>query len=421
MSAQNMYKGKKILILGNSTSTIDIINIAKKYGAKTIAVDYSNNQELIKNADEYYCISTADLEALEQLAIKEKVDGVMAGVSEFNIEQAILLSERIHTPFYATHEQWRILSNKELFKNLCQRYGIPVVDEYEINNDFLNQNIKYPVIIKPVDSSGGRGISVCNDLNDLKEGYKKALECSKSKKVVLEKYMTGEEVVIYYTLQDGYISLSAMCDRYTVKQMGVAHLPSAYIFPSKYLKNYMEYDDGNVKRMFKGLGMKNGLLFMQAFIDEGRVRFYEMGYRIAGPQVQNIISAVNGVDALEMLVHHSLSGKMKGWDLEKDDTPLFEKYACILSPILKPGKIKNIVGLDKVSEIDGVTRIVAVNNVGDIVGSVGTLRQLLTRIYLVADTIEELKNKIDQIQKTLKVFDENDDSMLLDSFDTTIL
>ena len=72
--------------------------------------------------------------------------------------------------------------------------------------------------------------------------------------------MTGDEVVIYYTLQDGYISLSAMCDRYTIKQPGVAPLPSAYVFPSKYLSEYQKYDDENVKKMFKALEMKNGFL-----------------------------------------------------------------------------------------------------------------------------------------------------------------
>lgn len=418
-------KSKKILVLGNNVSSIEIIKIAKSLGAITIAADNLSNSDFKKYADISWNVSTSDLDSLEKLAREEGVTSVFAGASEFNIEQALLLSERLNTPFYATYEQWNILSNKESFKNLCRKYNAPVVEEYDFSNGLPKnvESLKYPIIIKPVDASGGTGISVCKNYDELLLGYKHALEHSKSKHVIVERYMTGDEVVIYYTLQDGYISLSAMCDRYTIKQQGVAPLPSAYIFPSKYLSEYKKYDDGNVKNMFKSLDMKNGFLFIQSFIEDGRVRFYEMGYRIAGAQGQNIISAVNGVDALEMLVRFSLTGKMSGYDLKTQDTANFKKYACKLTPVLKKGKITKIYGLNKIEAIDGVSKIVPVNNIGDVIDddAIGTLKQLLTRIYLVADTLEELKEKINKIQDLLIVYDENGEDMILEKFDTNIL
>lgn len=359
------------------------------------------------------------------MARRENVTAVFAGASEFNIEQALLLSERLGTRFYATWKQWKLLSNKRSFKDLCKKYCIPVVEEYDFSHE-IPKNLdllKFPLIIKPVDASAGIGISVCKNIEELIIGYKHAIECSKSKNVIVERYMTGDEVVIYYTLQDGYISLSAMCDRYTIKQPGVAPLPSAYVFPSKYLSEYQKYDDENVKKMFKALEMKNGFLFIQSFIENNRIRFYEMGYRIAGAQGQNIISAVNGVNALEMLVGFALTGKMRGYDLKTQDTANFNKYACKLTPVLKKGKITKIYGLDKIEAIDGVSKIVAVNNIGDVIddNAVGTLKQLLTRIYLVADTLDELKNKINKIQDLLKVIDENGNDMILEKFNTEIL
>ena len=413
------------MILGNAISSIEIIKIAKSLGAITIATDNIPNSEFKKYADIAYDISTSDLEALEQMAKEEGVTAVFAGASEFNIEQALILSNRLKTPFYATYEQWKLLSNKRTFKDLCRNYNIPVVDEYDFSKGIPidRDSLQYPIIIKPVDGTAGRGISVCNNINELERGYEYALEYSKSKKIIAERYMKGEEVVIYYTLQDGYISLSAMCDRYTIKQPGVAPLPSAYIFPSKHLKEYQKYDDKNVKEMFKSLNMKNGFLFIQSFVEDGRVRFYEMGYRIAGAQGQNIISAVNGVDALEMLVRFALTGKMSGYNLKTQDTANFKKFACKLTPVLKKGKISRICGLDEVEKMSCVTKVVPVNKVGNIIDDemVGTLKQLLTRIYLIADTLEELKEKIDEIQKNLIVYDENGENMILEKFNTNIL
>lgn len=418
-------KTKKLLVLGDNVSSVEIIQMAKNLGAVTVAADNLPNSNFKKYADISWNISTSDLDSLEKMAKQEGVTAVFAGASEFNIEQALLLSERLKTPFYATYKQWRLLSNKRSFKDLCKFYNIPVVDEYDFSKGVPNNknSFKYPIIIKPVDGTAGLGISVCKNYDELLLGYKHALTYSKSKHVIVERYMTGDEVVIYYTLQDGYISLSAMCDRYTIKQPGVAPLPSAYVFPSKHLKEYQKYDDENVKKMFSDLKMKNGFLFVQSFIEDGRVRFYEMGYRIAGAQGQNIISAVNGVNALEMLVRFSLTGKMSGYDLKTQDTANFKKYACKLTPILKKGKISKIYGLDKIEAIDGVSKIVSVNNVGDVIdeSAIGTLRQLLTRIYLVADTLDELKSKINKIQETLVVYDENGEDMILEKFDTNIL
>lgn len=420
MKDNSIYKGKKLLVLGNSVSSCEIIEIAKKLGAYTIATDYLEESEFKKIADKSYSISTADIEGLEKMAREEHVDGVLAGASEFNIDCAIKLSEKLELPFYTTRLQWDTLSNKETFKNLCRKYQVPVVEEYDFSAGWELADldkIQYPVIIKPVDSCAGMGISVCNDENELREGYEEALLYSKSKRVIVERYMTGKEVVIYYTLQDGYISLSAMCDRYTYKQPGVAPLPTAYIFPSKHLETFQKYDDENVKRMFKSLDMKNGFLFLQAFVEDGRVRIYEMGYRIAGAQGQNIISAVNGVDALEMLVRFSLSGKMEGWDLRTEDNPNFTKWACKLTPILRTGKIAKIIGLEDIKKIPGINKVVPVHSEGDEIEDIGTLKQLLARVFFTAETLEELKEKINKIQETLSVVDENGDEMIMSSFD----
>jgi len=411
------FSGKKLLVMGDSASSIEILQIAKELGASTIAVDYLEDSAFKRAADKSYNISTADIDALAEMARAEGVTGVLTGASEFNIDKAIDLCQRLGLPFYATREQWDLLSNKDTFKKLCRTFDVPVVDEYQ-DAPGLEKTVRYPVIIKPVDGCGGAGISVCHNEEEFLHGRQVALDHSASKQLIIERFMTGDEVVLYYTLQDGYISLSAMCDRYTLKQNGVAALPTVYYYPSKYLENFMRYDDANIRRMFESLGMKDGFLFIQAFVEDGRIRIYEMGYRIAGAQGHKPIAAVNGVNPLIMLVRHALGGGMSGWDLKTEDNPCFCKPACKLTPILKEGTIARIEGLDEIRSIPGVTDIMPVHKVGDRIEGIGTLKQLLNRIYFVADSKEDMIRKIDLIQSKLKVYDEQGNDMLMPGFDT---
>ena len=112
-------------------------------------------------------MSTADIEKLSEKVKKENVDGVIAGVHEFCIRKGIELCEQTGIESWCTLEQWDNCSNKKLFKEQCQSYGIDVAKTYKLNDD-----INYPVIVKPADSDGSRGFSICNNYEELEKGDK---------------------------------------------------------------------------------------------------------------------------------------------------------------------------------------------------------------------------------------------------------
>jgi len=422
MNVQNQYNSKRLLMLGNNNSSCEIIEIAKRLGAYTVATDNIPDSPVKKIADKSYSISTADIDNLVNLAKSEKIDCVMAGASDFNIEKALTVSEILGLSFYVNREQWEITSNKDSFKEICRKFNISVIDEFHLDGEFNKndlQKIDYPVIIKPVDSSASRGISVCKNENELRGAYEKALSYSSRKKLVLEKYIEGDEVAVYFTIQDGYASLSAMCDRYTLRQgNGLSPLQLLYFFPSKHLAEFQKNDVQKFRDMFRHLKINNGFLFVQAFFKDGRIIPYELNCRIPGGETHKNIFAVNGVSYLEMLVRFSLSGEMSGWNLKSDDDPNCRKWTCKLSPILKPGRIKKITGLDAIRKLPEVFDIVQFHSAGDIIGDdinkLGTLKQLFANIFLVAEKKELLINSIKRIQRELLVSDEKNQNMLFD-------
>lgn len=425
------FERKKLLMLGTSTSSVDIVRYAQSEGAYVIVTDYlpTEKSQAKKYADETAMVSTMDIDVLCDLAKEKDIDGIFCGASEANLLSVNAVAGKLGLPCYFTREQWDIMGNKAAFKELCKKYQVPVVPEYNITLESSEsdwEKITYPVVVKPVDSSGSRGISICYDKHELKAGIEKALSYSSSKQLLIEKYMTDAEAVIYYYIQDGNPVFISMCDRYTNgEQTGVAQLPTAYIFPSKHIGRFKEKYNQNIMNMIQGAGLRNGTLFIQTFVDSnGTLCVYECGFRLNGAQEHYIVDAVCGVDAKKLMIHYALTGKMWDEDIaEKVDPGLHGKYACKLSPLIRKGVIKKIIGIEDIEKMSTVVKVVLNRHVGDEIAEehVGTLRQIGYRAFIVEDSLEKLKETIDIIQKTVKYIDDNGESMMLQEYDTNIL
>ena len=411
-------KNKKLLILGATSIISEIVKKAKSLGIYTIVVDYYKDSPAKKIADESWLIDVFDFDTLEQKIKDNKIDGILTGYTDSLMPAYIELCTRCNLPCYINIEQLEFSIKKNVFKEICRKYNVPVVPEYSLEND-----IPFPVIVKPVDSSGSRGIYICNNRNDFEINYKKSLEYSKTGNILIEKYMTGEEIVIYYAFQDGEISLSAICDRYTDKtQKGLAQLPTSYIFPSKYTDLYIKDVDNKVKEMFKALNIQNGCMFLQAFVQNNKIYLYEPGFRLNGAQENIIVSSICGYDTLQMLINFALTGQMSNnLKIAKLANPKFSKSACKLSPLIKTGKISKICGLDEIAKIPEVIDIKPVHNEGEIINQPGTLQQIITRFFIVAENDLKLAEVIDKIQSKLSVKDSMGNEMLYGLFDTKIL
>lgn len=411
---------KKLLVLGANPETVSLINKAKEMGIYTIVTDYDPNAFAKRFADQAENVNAVDVDGLVKLAKREKIDGVVVGVAEALLPTYCEVCKRLGMPAYSTSEVFEVMIRKDYFKNECRKYGVPTIREYDPEN---LEDVVYPVIVKPVDSCSSKGIRVCQNREELDAAISYALEFSKSKRYLIEEYMCGDEVISYYVMQDGNPIFVGMCDRYTYKaRKDLVQLPTSYIFPSKHIDSYIEHSDKAVKDMIKGLGLNNGSIFFQCFVDkEGIVRTYEPGYRLNGAQEHLIVSKVSGIDAKEMYINYALTGKVANIDLEPLSNPKPCEICCKLSPLVRLGRITRIEGLEEIAKMPGVVSINPSYNVGDAVTGEGTLKQIICRFFIVCKDKLNLKDTIDKIQSTLKVFDGNGENMLIGLFDTDVI
>ena len=341
-------------------------------GIKTYVTDYNKMTYAKKFADVPCDVDGMDVDGLVALVKKEHIDAVLVGVAEALIPTYCKVCEVLDYPCFASMEQFEIMISKDNFKNTCRKYHVPVVPEYSLDEI---DKIEYPVIVKPVDSSSSKGISTLPESGTAGcMPLKKALSFSFRKKILIEKYMDGLEVIIYYVIQDGNPIMVAMCDRYTSKeQKGITQLPSAYIFPSKHMERYKAEVDEHVKNMLRGMHVQNGVLFLQSFIENGSVYIYEPGFRLNGAQEHMIVSELTGIDAKELLINYAFTGKMSEKNVADRADPYFHHMvACKLSPLVKEGKIGKITGVEKIRRFNGVVAVNPNYEDGEVVAGLGT-------------------------------------------------
>ena len=414
-------KGMKLLLMGGVQTAVGLIDICHRNGAFLGVADYNKGTHMKQLADEAFDVDAFDTAAVIALCKEHHYDGVITQFVDRVLPLAAEVAEGIgaYSPF--TKEQIRMSADKSFFKKTCMEYGVPVPKLYDIkcDEDIDREGfIEYPVLVKPVDSSSSRGLVVCRNAQELKEGLKTAKAASHSDRALVEAYLPYDEINVTYIAQDGDIQLAAIHDRYfNESQKGVMKVPDMYIYPSRYADLYYETVNDKVINMLKGIGVKNGSLFMQAVVHNGHVYFYEAGMRLNGCKTYEILECENNYNTLEHLTYYCLTGNMGRY--QKFDAR-FKKWYATWNVIGIPGMMcDKYLNLDALDSYPWIIKVGKSYAEGTKVRehTEGTLLQLVGRIHLMADNKEQLFERIAKMQELFKVVDENGNSIILPGHD----
>lgn len=421
-----MVNKKALLIMGGFAQVCDIVQDAKNNGIHVIVTDYLEDSPAKKIADESYMVSITDVDGIVNLCRERNVDGVMNYCIDPGQKPYQQICERLGLPCYGTKEQFDIMTNKDLFKKACIENGLDIIPSYYLDEDCKEEDlekIQYPVVIKPADGRASKGTTLCKNKSEVKSALKLALEHSDRKKVIVEKFITGQEVVIKYFIRNGEIALTSMADLFTCyRENGERAYIGTQIFPSKYYKKFIESTDTKVRSMIKNLGIMNGAMSFDGFVDGDKFRFFDPSFRMGGAQDWRIVSEITGVNISQLLTEFALYGKIEGLDdITKLDKKFDNKAAAMLYFLAREGKIGKIHGVEKASEHDSVIGYHLSHNEGDVISKSGTSDHVVMRFLMVSDDMKKLKSDIDHLQKLIFIEDENGQDMMLPNFDVNLI
>ena len=412
---------KKLIILGGNPETAQLVEYANKMGVFTIVIDPNPDAPAKKIASKSYNIDGFDVENIVKVAKEEKVDGVLVGVADILVKPYYEICQKLNFPCYATKEAIEYLTSKASFNELCKNYGVDTIPSFSYE-DVKKENFdEFPVVIKPVDNGGGVGIEVCYNKEDFDKMYQRALNASKRKIVLIERYMNCDDMFSHYTIQDGKIYLSVVGDRIT-KQTTNDSTPVCILarYPSKHINEYIENVDEKIKKMIKSLNIKNGILNIQFFKENDKFFAYDPGFRLQGEGMHFYFKKICGFDHREMLIKFALTGQF-GESIENLNDPfLHKKRAYTVWLLVNKGKINKIEGMEEIKKDNSIIHIVQRFYEGDEVDEsfLGTEKQVFCRIYVVVDKKEDAIKTVKKIKEKVHVYDEDGKEMILDFYDT---
>lgn len=420
--------GKRLLILGGNRETGSLVQFANSIGVHTIVVDPNPNALAKKYAAESYDIDGFDVDAIVNLAVAREVDGVLVGVADILVIPYRQVCEKLQLPCYASSESVAALSSKSGFKAACEVYAVQDIPGMVIQSEVSVEDIKtisLPVMVKPVDNGGGIGMRICNTHDEVAEAVKSALSHSRQSKALVERVMSGDDMFAYYTFIEGQAHLSATADRITTKLQGeLSPVCIAARYPSRHTSEFVRTVHPALLRMFTGIGVKNGVLCIQFFVQDGSYFAYDPGFRLQGEAPHIYLKEINGFDHRQMLIHFALTGSMGIDDFAGLNDYYFKGLvAGTFWILLSEGRIERIVGLNEMNEDPNVIAVLQRMTEGDQITTdmIGTERQVLARIYVVADSLATLTRKSQELRSRLEVTGEDGQNLVLDWVDANSL
>ena len=415
-------KGKRLLILGGSRISCEIVRHARAMGIVTGVTDwYPLEKSPAKQAaDEAYYVNTTDIDAMAELVREKKFDGVFTGFTDSVLPYYADICERVGFPAYGTREQFELFIDKTKYKALMREFDVPTIPEFTVNTDRFDESVKdivFPVIVKPADSSGSRGITVCENAEELKKAISFAADTSKAKEILVEQYIDNAEATVFWLFVDGRYYMILLGNRHIKhNQEGELPLPAGYTYPAAVQPKFLAEVAPKMEKMFRSVGIKDGMMFMQCKIVDGTCVVYDIGYRLTGSLEYINLKGVCGYDPLDMMIRFALTGSMEEPDIDKKADPyLGGAYAYNVSLLCRPGKIAEIRGLEEIRKLPGVLEAVVAHPVGDVITEAmkGRLAQITVRILGRAADIESMKNEMLKIQELAHVISDTGEEMIL--------
>lgn len=413
--------GKKLLLLDGSRKAIEIIDEAHRLGLHVIVTDYNTPEQSPAKfaADEHFQVSTSDVAAVVELAQREGVSGILAGFSDRWLPTYAEICAEAGLPCYATVDQIKLFTDKKRYKELLHEFGVPTLRNYSVEEATSGgiPAAEFPLIIKPSDGSGSRGISIAQTQTDLEDSLAVARDYSWTQDIVIERFMPGEEATVYWVFQDGECHVCLMWNRH-MHDFGPDlqyRLPVAYSSPSSLLPRYLEEVAPRVVEMMKSVEITNGIMFMQGLIHDGVFHTYDIGYRVTPTQEYRIVEQLCGYNPLAMLLHFAVTGSMGVPELGRLARPRHDGFGYNVSILVRPGTVGEYQGLDAVAQLPGVLSVGTSLSEGETLPEEGwgQLRQIAVRVIGVSDTVDGMRESLTTIADLVDVKDTSGESMVI--------
>ena len=294
------------MLLGGLRYLLPVIEAAHRHGIHVITVDYLPGNIAHKYSDEYHNVSIIDKEAVLALARELQIDGIMSFAVDPGVVAAAYTAEQMGLPFQCSYEAACILQDKSRFRQFLADNGFNVPNARGYNEaddalkdiDFFN----WPVIVKPVDSAGSKGVTRVDDPADLPAAITHALDCSPSRHYIIEDFLEkagpsmGDECFVV----DGKLLYNAFYDQFFDNEAVNPYAPSGEFWPSAMSQEHEQEFKRDLQRLFDLLHITTGMFNVECRVcTDGKAYLMEVSPRAGGNRLAEILNYAADVDIID--------------------------------------------------------------------------------------------------------------------------
>ena len=397
---------KKLMLLGGLRYLLPVIEAAHRHDIHVITVDYSPENIAHRYSDEYHNVSIIDKEAVFELAQELQIDGIMSFAVDPGVVAAAYTAEKMGLPFQCSYEAACILQNKSRFRkfladngfNVPNARGYSKADDALVDVDYFN----WPVIVKPVDSAGSKGVSRVDDPADLPAAIAHALDCSPSKHFIIEDFLekAGFSSDTDSFSVDGDLVFCTFNNQYFDADAENEYTPAAYSWPSSLSQETQDELRSELQRLVSLLDMKTGLYNIETRLcTNGKAYIMEVSPRAGGNRLAEMLKYVTGEDIIERATLAAIGEPFQSVPKGADQTR--QHIVEIILHANQPGHFER---LDISSELQP---LVIEEDLwikpGDVVEAFTGANMAIGTLALKATSQEDVAHIIDQAKRHVKV------------------
>ena len=320
-----MKKQKKILLLGGSAAQLIAIEKAKSLGYYTVLCDYLPDNPGQKIADSFHLVSTTDKDAVLQVALQEGIDGIVAYGSDPAAPTAAYVANAMNLPGM-DYNLVRHFCEKHLFREFLidHRFNVPKWMEihapYEIEEDAI-VSLHFPIIVKPTDSSGSKGITIVENRTELVPAIDYAKEYSRNGTLIIEEYILRDHPFVIeaeiFALNGKVVTWGLINSIRDTASNPL--LPAAYSYPLELSESRKQLVKAEISRLVATTGSTSGAFNIEMVIDKhDRLYFLDAGPRSGGNMLPEFISMIARKDIVEATIKSAMGDDTSNLDVSLD-------------------------------------------------------------------------------------------------------
>ena len=398
------------MVLAGGNDQCALIEELRRYfngEVEIILADMSDKVKAIAYADKFIQVSTMDRPAVLKAAKEEDVDYILTACGDQPLSTMAYISEQLGTPTYLTEQDVRDLTNKRFMKDKMVENGIPTAKHIYIDKNWngIMPDFEYPLVVKPVDSNGSKGVKKVFTPDELDASLKEAFSYSISGDVIIEEFKSGEELSCDFYVENGIAKTLSITASKKIKEN-----EKSFTIIQSYYPAPVNYSEERVleiaQKIVDAWGLKDTPLLVQMIVNGEDYNVLEFSARMGGGSKYHLIQVLSGVDIMKVYVEMVMGEKPHVEPFKQWNNAIMSYVYC------KPGEYVSLKGFDELQASGDIHSYFTYRTAPSTIVKSDTSSDRVAGFLIVANSEEEVLNKLRLANEHLAVLDGNGNDIM---------